>query len=101
MVPRPPRSTRTDTLFPYTLRFRFVDAIGDDSPAHQRVPHAISAVTHAVAHTDGVEHEAHQIVPPYAFLYYLGEVVEVHVARVPIVAHAGNANLCLLHVIVR
>src|SRR3546814_1911127 len=28
MMRRPPRSTRTDTLFPYTTRFRSVDAGG-------------------------------------------------------------------------
>src|SRR3546814_12445966 len=27
MIPRPPRSTRTDTLFPYTTLFRSVEAI--------------------------------------------------------------------------
>src|SRR3546814_9568360 len=26
MIPRPPRSTRTDTLFPYTTLFRSIDA---------------------------------------------------------------------------
>src|SRR3546814_18393873 len=28
MIPRPPRSTRTDTLFPYTTRFRSLDPKG-------------------------------------------------------------------------
>src|SRR3546814_2090592 len=27
MIPRPPRSTRTDTLFPYTTLFRSIDAV--------------------------------------------------------------------------
>src|SRR3546814_16662865 len=30
MIRRPPRSTRTDTLFPYTTLFRSRDGIGDD-----------------------------------------------------------------------
>src|SRR3546814_1057299 len=30
MIRRPPRSTRTDTLFPYTTLFRSTGAIGDD-----------------------------------------------------------------------
>src|SRR3546814_17946089 len=30
MIPRPPRSTRTDTLFPYTTLFRSTIAHGDD-----------------------------------------------------------------------
>src|SRR3546814_19742298 len=29
MIPRPPRSTRTDTLFPYTTLFRSGDALVD------------------------------------------------------------------------
>src|SRR3546814_18553435 len=33
MIRRPPRSTRTDTLFPYTTLFRSVEAVED---AHQR-----------------------------------------------------------------
>src|SRR3546814_16903251 len=28
MIRRPPRSTRTDTLFPYTTLFRSIDALG-------------------------------------------------------------------------
>src|SRR3546814_6065931 len=30
MVPRPPRSTRTDTLFPYTTLFRSSGLVDDD-----------------------------------------------------------------------
>src|SRR3546814_17589751 len=33
MIRRPPRSTRTDTLFPYTTLFRSVRAKGDIAPA--------------------------------------------------------------------
>src|SRR3546814_5484345 len=35
MIRRPPRSTRTDTLFPYTTLFRSVLA-GRSAPGHQR-----------------------------------------------------------------
>src|SRR3546814_8072369 len=31
MIRRPPRSTRTDTLFPYTTLFRSLDPIGEDA----------------------------------------------------------------------
>src|SRR3546814_2328954 len=34
MIRRPPRSTRTDTLFPYTTLFRSLDEI-DDEIAHR------------------------------------------------------------------
>src|SRR3546814_1767445 len=37
MIRRPPRSTRTDTLFPYTTLFRSVaDHIGSPAPSHRR-----------------------------------------------------------------
>src|SRR3546814_17507468 len=32
MIRRPPRSTRTDTLFPYTTLFRSIPALGSYSP---------------------------------------------------------------------
>src|SRR3546814_4929379 len=40
MIRRPPRSTRTDTLFPYTTLFRSVDGLGgtlagNDAGCHQ------------------------------------------------------------------
>src|SRR3546814_20240664 len=36
MIRRPPRSTRTDTLFPYTTLFRSIRRIAADAPAHLR-----------------------------------------------------------------
>src|SRR3546814_13442605 len=37
MIRRPPRSTRTDTLFPYTTLFRSQPAQVDEHPADARV----------------------------------------------------------------
>src|SRR3546814_9930571 len=37
MIRRPPRSTRTDTLFPYTTLFRSVRDLTQDSPALKEV----------------------------------------------------------------
>src|SRR3546814_2785700 len=34
MIRRPPRSTRTDTLFPYTTLFRSPCRLGDSVPGH-------------------------------------------------------------------
>src|SRR3546814_6961092 len=34
MIRRPPRSTRTDTLFPYTTLFRSVQIARDEPPEH-------------------------------------------------------------------
>src|SRR3546814_11185775 len=43
MIRRPPRSTRTDTLFPYTTLFRSgrgnLDRIGGSTPAHPEFAH--------------------------------------------------------------
>src|SRR3546814_8571348 len=35
MIRRPPRSTRTDTLFPYTTRFRSFAGIAEKIPAYK------------------------------------------------------------------
>src|SRR3546814_1092182 len=46
MIRRPPRSTRTDTLFPYTTLFRSTDLLDYRRPypeAHQSWPDAYSA----------------------------------------------------------
>src|SRR3546814_13762778 len=37
MIRRPPRSTRTDTLFPYTTLFRSLDILGDDQQRTTRL----------------------------------------------------------------
>src|SRR3546814_7048278 len=51
---RPPRSTRTDTLFPYTTLFRSQARIGEI--AHQRpVPRAVAAVDAAAVGHRGQE----------------------------------------------
>src|SRR3546814_10954515 len=38
MIRRPPRSTRTDTLFPYTTLFRSVDAIRAERQSGDKTP---------------------------------------------------------------
>src|SRR3546814_7899080 len=37
MIRQPPRSTRTDTLFPYTTLFRSIEAIGRVQHAHRQL----------------------------------------------------------------
>src|SRR3546814_1265165 len=39
MILRPPRSTRTDTLFPYTTLFRSVGDIGEELRCASRLQH--------------------------------------------------------------
>src|SRR3546814_1399392 len=47
MIRRPPRSTRTDSLFPYTTLFRSVDAEGDLSRAVDQADAVDLADVHA------------------------------------------------------
>src|SRR3546814_6746470 len=44
MIRRPPRSTRTDTLFPYTTLFRSVDLAGEAHRSGEDVGDAIEAI---------------------------------------------------------
>src|SRR3546814_1942353 len=43
MIRRPPRSTRTDTLFPYTTLFRSVPEHGAASPSDRREQRGLAA----------------------------------------------------------
>src|SRR3546814_10723609 len=58
MIRRPPRSTRTDTLFPYTTLFRSVDSLLDGnrirslpSTSRKRVETLLPAIVSAAAKT--------------------------------------------------
>src|SRR3546814_2238710 len=61
MVRRPPRSTRTDTLFPYTTRFR---AVAAQRLLRDQLPGARAEAEHLVgqrAHRAHVDHVARQL----------------------------------------
>src|SRR3546814_15045746 len=60
MIRRPPRSTRTDTLFPYTTLFRSASPT-DKSPPHKGVKPG-TAAARAPSHTSG--HHAAQASRP-------------------------------------
>src|SRR3546814_11453805 len=73
MIRRPPRSTRTNTLFPYTTLFRSEDGDEDDGGAHERqfdMPRdrpdgcAVHACGFVQLGGDGVQrrHEDHHVV---------------------------------------
>src|SRR3546814_1757400 len=48
MIRRPPRSTRTDTLFPYTTLFRSIhDALAAKGETAGPIPWAVNLVTHS------------------------------------------------------
>src|SRR3546814_14210576 len=57
MIRRPPRSTRTDTLFPYTTLFRSADPSAARRPHRLRYPAAVAA---AAATGDVVERVHHR-----------------------------------------
>src|SRR3546814_5154468 len=67
MIRRPPRSTRTDTLFPYTTLFRSVQQlagrVGHATLAHQRGDVAAAAVAEVGEHP----HQLHRGARPAAF----------------------------------
>src|SRR3546814_7706170 len=48
MIRRPPRSTRTDTLFPYTTLFRSIDRADDHTEGDERHDAPQDAVEHAL-----------------------------------------------------
>src|SRR3546814_308155 len=49
MIRRPPRSTRTDTLFPYTTLFRLVPIGFSSHPVDDRIEYPHGDVLHAFA----------------------------------------------------
>src|SRR3546814_9679609 len=57
MIRRPPRSTRTDTLFPYTTLFRSTD--------HQPRYRQWRVVNHHGGHCCSITRNAHQFVPEW------------------------------------
>src|SRR3546814_4247951 len=54
-IRRPPRSTRTDTLFPYTTLFRSRDRIVEQRRARRRVGHAQARVVDLVRGVIGAQ----------------------------------------------
>src|SRR3546814_9817478 len=56
MIRRPPRSTRTDTLFPYTTLFRSLAAVAGLSPDPDSPLNGTIEIQTLDAGTDGVRH---------------------------------------------
>src|SRR3546814_1365404 len=77
MIRRPPRSTRTDTLFPYTTLFRS-EAL--HALAQIRAPEAVRLMTEALAYPDAETQQA--------AAHWLGKIGRAHV-RTPVT----NAHL--------
>src|SRR3546814_20387350 len=70
MIRRPPRSTLTDTLFPYTTLFRSIYSVGHDgtgfafdceSPRHDVLLHPYALATRPVTNGEWLEFMADEI----------------------------------------
>src|SRR3546814_2776334 len=61
MIRRPPRSTRTDTLFPYTTLFRSLTAVSGGYPPPVRVDGLVGRRGVAVAGARLAEHEVRRV----------------------------------------
>src|SRR3546814_4653641 len=78
MIRRPPRSTRTDTLFPYTTLFR--------SPSSVKVAHIVHR--HAVAVLSSLS------IPLDGFVVVLRHTLAVCIHQPKVILRAGNTILC-------
>ncbi len=75
-----------------------LDRVGDQIARLQRVAHSLGAHRDAVADADRVESHTDQVGGDHPLLDPGGQLVQVHVARVPLVPHTGDADLGFLHV---
>src|SRR3546814_7002491 len=60
MIRRPPRSTRTDTLFPYTTLFRSEEVHPDDEDVEDVLRRALAHRLGQVGQQDAADQERHQ-----------------------------------------
>src|SRR3546814_6531976 len=80
MIRQPPRSTRTDTLFPYTTRFR---SAGDRreggqqglQSAHGTVPRGVNIGEQQAVFGDPVDIGRNRLAPPVVEAVYIGRAV--------------------------
>src|SRR3546814_6025640 len=86
MIRRPPRSTRTDTLFPYTTRFRSDRPAGLRQPPGQRRT-GLPGTDDDRVEAAGVVHAATVTIGSAA-----GTATGPAIARKPATAPTGNAN---------
>src|SRR3546814_1608673 len=98
MIRRPPRSTRTDTLFPYTTLFRSVEssAVAEDDAGAERLWRFREAHPEAAAAL-GLVHKADVTVPLSAMSAFVDEVGPAVASVAPgattlVYGHLGEAR---------
>ena len=77
-----------------------LNGVSNQVSRKQRSFHALGAHGDAIGDADGVEDQADQPGVGRTDLDLLGQLIEVHVTGVAFPAHAGNADLWFLHVLV-
>ena len=77
-----------------------LDAVGDDLPGCQRVPHALVAHGDAVAYARHAERQRHAPRLDYALLDLLHQLVEMDVPGDDLVPRVGDADERPLHLLV-
>jgi hypothetical protein len=75
-----------------------LDRVGDEVARLQREGHSIGAHRNSVRDANGVEAVANHARVLYALLALCREVHEVHIARVALIPHRGDANLRLVQI---
>ncbi len=78
-----------------------LDRVGDEVARLERVAHALGAHRDAVGDTDGVEAHSDHARGHDALFDPSSELIEVHVAGIPLVPDRGDADLRLVHVVGR
>src|SRR3546814_12063496 len=90
MIRRPPRSTRTDTLFPYTTLFRSAARIEDALPANNVLFAEVAPINHFAAQIVRQRLREERAYFGAKRQFFVGEV-EVHLTRP---RSAGRASAC-------
>src|SRR3546814_6848807 len=86
MIRRPPRSTRTDTLFPYTTLFRSEGARRFASAARGPSP---------FAHLSGYRHDRLHSLPRFARNQHIADRSEEHTSELQSLMRISYAVFCL------
>src|SRR3546814_7417618 len=94
MLRRPPRSTRTDTLFPYTTLFRS-RAFGDDAGGRRDAVFPIEREAVAVAHLAGADPGGGEALEPSRLPEHIAERSEEHTSELQSLMRISYAVFCL------